>query len=58
MDEALEKSETYFYEELMSSLDSLPEILKTVITELLNLPYIEQERLSDIFKQIVRLVAQ
>lgn len=53
--EALEKPETYFYEEAVPSLDSLPEVLKEVIMHLLDHPYVEQERLGHIFKQIIDL---
>jgi transcriptional regulator with XRE-family HTH domain len=53
--EALEKPETYFYEATMSSLDYLPEVLREVIMHLLDRPYIEQERLGHIFKQIIDL---
>ena len=53
--EALEKPETYFYAETMPSLDGLPEVIKEVIMRLLDLPFVEQERLGHIFKQIIDL---
>lgn len=53
--EALEKPETYFYEATVPSLDSLPEVLKEVIVHLLDLPFVEQEKLGHIFKQIIDL---
>ena len=53
--EALEKPETYFYEETVPSLDSLPGVLKEVIIHLLDRPYVEQKRLGHIFKQIIEL---
>ena len=55
--ETLEKPETYFYEVAVPSLDSLPQVLKEVISHLLDLPYVEQERLGHIFKQIIELRA-
>lgn len=51
----LEKPETYFYAEITPSLDSLPKVLKEAIMHLLDLPYVEQERLGHIFKQIIDL---
>jgi transcriptional regulator with XRE-family HTH domain len=53
--EALERPETYFYEATVPSLDSLPEVLKEVIKHLLDRPYVEQERLGHLFKQIIDL---
>lgn len=53
--EALEKPEAYFYEETMPTLDNLPEVLKEVIRRLLDHPYVEQERLGHIFRQIIGL---
>jgi transcriptional regulator with XRE-family HTH domain len=53
--EALKKPEAYFYEATIPSLDSLPKVLKEVIMHLVDLPYLEQERLGHIFKQIIDL---
>jgi transcriptional regulator with XRE-family HTH domain len=53
--EILDQSETYFYEETMPSFDNLPEVLREVIRHLLDRPYVEQERLGYIFKQIIDL---